>query len=265
MDNGIYNTVTENKELECGVDVLDKPDCGSDIFQQSENFSVTGNALAVLDYKNKQKTFGYKSYLFFKRAFDIVFSGLLILLLSWLYIILAVAVKVSDGGRVFFIHSRIGKNGKDIKIAKFRSMKKDAEKLSQSLSKKQLVEYKKEYKLNQDDDNRITKLGKFLRKTSLDELPNFFAVFTGKISIVGPRPVLREEAYDKYGSDVDKFLSVKPGIVGWWAVNGRNNSTYCSGKRQALELYYVDKCSVWFDLKILLKAVVCVFKRTGAK
>lgn len=264
MDNGVFNTVTEDEKTKGGVDVLDKPRIGSDIEEKPEKISVS-DAADFSDIRKRQKTFGYKSYLFFKRTFDIVFSGLLILLLSWLYIILAVAVKISDGGRVFFVHSRVGKNGKNIKIAKFRSMKKNAENLKESLSEEQLAEYKKEYKLEQDDDNRITKLGKFLRKTSLDELPNFFAVFTGKISIVGPRPLLRDEAYDKYGKDVEKLLSVKPGIVGWWAVNGRNNRTYCSGERQALELYYVDKCSIWFDLKIILKAVVCVFKRTGAK
>ena len=125
--------------------------------------------------------------------------------------------------------------------------------------------YEKGGVASREEDSRITKVGKFLRKTSLDELPNFFAVFTGKISIVGPRPVLREEAEDKYGKDMDKLLSVKPGIVGWWAVNGRNNRTYCSGERQALELYYVDKCSLWFDLKIMFKAVGCVFSRKGAK
>lgn len=263
MDNGILNTITEDKGKQGGVDVLDKPEHG--LNHTEEPISAPLFDGFETEYLKKQKRFGYKCYLFFKRVFDLLFSGLLILLLSWLYLILAIAVKVSDGGKVFFIHSRIGKNGKDIKIAKFRSMKKNAENLKESLSEEQIAEYKKEYKLEQNDDNRITKLGKVLRKTSLDELPNFFAVFTGKISIVGPRPVLREEAYDKYGNDVNKFLSVKPGIVGWWAVNGRNNSTYCSGKRQALELYYVDKCSVWFDLKILLKAVVCVFKRIGAK
>lgn len=217
------------------------------------------------DYILRQKTFGYKNYLFVKRTFDVIFSGLVILLLSWLFIIIAIMIKVSDGGKVFFLHTRIGKNGKDIKIVKFRSMKNGADKLKESLTAEEIAEYKKEYKLESDDDKRITKLGKFLRKTSLDELPNLFSVFVGKISIVGPRPVLREEAFDKYGKDADKFLSVKPGMVGWWAINGRNNRTYCSGERQALELYYVDKCSLWFDFKILCKTVGCVFKRTGAK
>lgn len=261
----MLNTIAEDKADKGGVDLLDKSKKVSEVNEATEGFSASESVSGNSDYTKRQKTFGYGSYLFFKRAFDIIFSGLLILLLSWLYIILAIAVKVSDGGKVFFSHSRIGKKGKDIKIAKFRSMKKDADNLKESLTSEQLIEYKKEYKLEQEDDSRITKLGKFLRKTSLDELPNFFAVFTGKISIVGPRPVLREEAYDKYGADVDKLLSVKPGIVGWWAVNGRNNRTYSSGERQALELYYVDKCSLWFDLKILFKAVGCVFKRTGAK
>lgn len=214
------------------------------------------------DYVLRQKTFGYKLYLFFKRAFDIVFSGLLIILLSWLYLIIAITVKLSDGGKVFYVQTRVGKNGKTVKIAKFRSMRKDADKIEDNLSYEQCAAYKKEYKL--EDDPRITKLGEFLRKTSLDELPNIFAVFTGKISFVGPRPLLRCEAYEKYGKDADKLLSVKPGMVGWWAVNGRNNRTYDSGERQNLELFYVDKCSIWLDIKIMLKAVVCVFKRTGA-
>ncbi len=225
--------------------------------------AVYGATEKTPDYVLRQKTFRYKSYLFFKRAFDIFVSGLAIILLSWLLLILAIVVKVSDGGSVFFTHKRVGKNGKEIKIAKFRSMKKDADKLNDSLSVEEVEDYKKEYKL--DNDPRITKVGKFLRKTSLDELPNLFAVFSGKISIVGPRPLLRCEVYEKYGKDADKLLSVKPGMTGWWAVNGRNGVSYLDGERQRLELYYVDRCSLWFDFKIMIKTVFCVFKRKGAK
>lgn len=247
------------KETTMGIETEEK-----DILVDTENaeLSLYGARPVAPDYVLRQKTFGYKTYLFFKRTFDIILSGLLIILLSWLYLLIALTVKISDGGKVFYVQKRVGKNGKEIRIAKFRSMRKDADKIEDSLSAEQCAEYKKEYKL--EDDPRITKLGRFLRKTSLDELPNIFAVFTGRISFVGPRPLLRCEAYEKYGKDTDKLLSVKPGMVGWWAVNGRNNRTYDSGERQALELYYVDKCSAWLDIKIMLKTVVCVFKRTGA-
>ncbi|MBE6702196.1 MAG: sugar transferase [Ruminococcaceae bacterium] len=205
----------------------------------------------------------YICYLFIKRTFDIVSSALFILLFSWLYIILALLVKCGDGGRVFYKHKRVGKNGKDIYLRKFRSMVKDADKIQLQLTPEQQEQYAREYKV--DDDPRITKLGKFLRKTSLDELPNIFAVFVGHISMIGPRPIMREEAEAKYGEDVEKLLSVKPGMIGWWVANGRSNCTYESGQRQKLELYYVDHCSVWLDIKILFKTVIKVIKRDGAK
>lgn len=210
-----------------------------------------------------RRGFGYGCYLFVKRTFDLVSSGLFLIVFSWLYLILAVCVKCSDGGPVFYRHKRVGKGGKEIYIPKFRSMKKNADKLEDMLTPEQLEQYRREYKI--DDDPRITKLGKFLRKTSLDELPNVWAIFTGKISVIGPRPLMREEVDEKYGADARKLLSVKPGMIGWWAANGRSNCTYESGERQKLELYYVDHCSIGLDLKIIFKTIVGVFKRTGAK
>ena len=206
---------------------------------------------------------GYRCYLFFKRAFDIVASGLFLIVFSWLYLILAICVKCSDGGPVFYRHPRVGKNGKTIYIPKFRSMKKNADRLEDMLTPEQLAQYKREYKI--DNDPRITKLGSFLRKTSLDELPNVWAIFTGAISVIGPRPLMREEVEEKYGADAKKLLSVKPGMIGWWAANGRSNCTYESGERQKLELYYVDHCSVGLDIKIIFKTIAGVFRRTGAK
>ena len=210
-----------------------------------------------------RKGFRYGCYLFVKRTFDIISSGLFLLIFSWLYLILAVCVKCSDGGPVFYKHERVGKNGKKIYIPKFRSMKKNADKLENMLTPEQLEQYKREYKL--DDDPRVTKLGKFLRKTSLDELPNIWAIFTGKISVIGPRPLVKKEIEEKFGEDADKLLSVKPGMIGWWAANGRSNCTYESGERQKLELYYVEHCSVGLDFKIIFKTMIGVFKRTGAK
>ncbi len=211
----------------------------------------------------KKKGFRYGCYLFVKRLFDFTASSLFILIFSWLYLILAIAVKCSDGGTVFYKHKRVGKNWKEIYIPKFRSMKKNADKLEDMLTPEQLEQYKREYKI--DNDPRITKLGKFLRKTSLDEFPNIFAIWLGCISVIGPRPLMKEEVIEKYGDDADKLLSVKPGMIGWWAANGRSNTTYESGERQKLELYYVDHCSVWLDIKIIFKTIVGVFRRTGAK
>ena len=211
----------------------------------------------------KRKGFRYGCYLFVKRSFDIISSGLLLLLLSWLFLILAIIVKCSDGGPVFYRHERVGKNGKKIYIPKFRSMKLNADKLENMLTPEQLEQYRREYKI--DNDPRVTKLGKFLRKTSLDELPNIWAIFIGSISVIGPRPLMREEVEEKYGDDAEKLLSVRPGMIGWWAANGRSNVTYESGERQKLELYYVDHCSIGLDLKIFFKTIVGVFKRTGAK
>lgn len=207
--------------------------------------------------------FRYGCYLFVKRSFDIFASGLFLIVFCWLYLILAVCVKCSDGGSVIYRHKRIGKNRKPIHISKFRSMKKNADQLENMLTPEQLEQYRREYKI--DNDPRITKIGNFLRKTSLDELPQVWDIFVGRISVVGPRPLMEREVNEKYGADGDKLLSVKPGMIGWWGCNGRSNTTYESGERQKLELYYVNHCSVWFDIKIIFKTIGSVFKRTGAQ
>lgn len=228
-----------------------------------------GGSAAGLERVSEAKPFvprrgaGYRCYLFFKRAFDIVASGLFLIVFSWLYLILAICVKCSDGGPVFYRHPRVGKNGKTIYIPKFRSMKKNADRLEDMLTPEEYARYKREYKI--DNDPRITKLGAFLRKTSLDELPNVWAIFTGAISVIGPRPIMQDEVKEKYGADAQKLLSVKPGMIGWWAANGRSNATYESGERQRLELYYVDHCSVGLDIKIIFRTILGVLRRTGAK
>ena len=203
------------------------------------------------------------AYRFVKRVCDIISSGLFLIVFSWLFIIISLIIKLGDGGKVIYKQPRIGKGGKHIYISKFRSMKPNADKLEDMLTPEQLEQYRREFKL--DNYPRITKIGKFLRKTSLDELPQVWDVFVGRLSVVGPRPLLEDELREKYGSDAQKLLSVKPGIIGWWAVNGRSNVTYESGERQRLELYYVDHCSLMFDAKILFKAIVSVVKRDGAK
>ena len=251
-----------------------QPEAAENGDTMSEEAAAANAALSVMPGEDEEpvpaepafvprKGFRYGCYRFVKRTFDIISSGLFLIIFSWLYLILAICVKCSDGGPVFYRHKRVGKNGKEIYIPKFRSMKKNADKLEDMLTPEQLEQYKREYKI--DNDPRITKLGKVLRKTSLDELPNIWAIFVGNISVIGPRPLMREEVDEKYGTDAEKLLSVKPGMIGWWAANGRNNCTYESGERQKLELYYVDHCSVWLDIKIIFKTIVGVFKRTGAK
>lgn len=212
---------------------------------------------------NQKKGLRYGTYLFVKRTFDVISSGLVLIVFSWLYIILALIVKCSDGGKVIYKHKRIGKNRKPIFVCKFRSMKENADKLEDVLTPEQLDQYKREFKI--ENDPRITKVGKFLRKTSLDELPQVWDIFVGRISVVGPRPLMEEEVNEKYGEDGDKLLSVKPGMIGWWACNGRSNTTYESGERQKMELYYVDHCSIWLDIKIIFKTIFGVIKRDGAK
>ena len=134
-------------------------------------------------------------FAFCKRLFDIVSSGLALIIFSWLFLILAIMVKCSSKGPVFYGHKRIGKNGEVFKVWKFRSMRNDLRPLEEVLTKEQLEEYKRDYKIT--NDPRITKVGKFLRKTSLDELPQLVNIFLGNMSVVGWRPVLKEEL-EKY-------------------------------------------------------------------
>ena len=210
----------------------------------------------------RKKGFRFGCYRFVKRSLDIFTSALFLIVFCWLYLLLAIIVKCSDGGKVVYRQERVGRYGKRIYLSKFRSMVKDSNDLEKYLTPEQIEELHRDYKV--DNDPRITKLGRFLRKTSLDELPNIWAIFTGKISVVGPRPLVRHEIAEKYGDNADKLLAVKPGLIGWWAVNGRSNTTYEHGERQALELYYVDHCSLWLDTKIFFKAIGKVFKRDGA-
>lgn len=201
-------------------------------------------------------------YYFFKRFLDIVISFIALALLWPVFLIISLAIKIDDGGKVFYCHQRVGLRGKPVKIFKYRSMMENADKIENILSPEQLEEYFREYKI--DNDPRITKVGNFLRKTSLDELPQLLNIFLGQLSIVGPRPVMKDEL-EHYGESVNDLLSVKPGLTGYWQAYARNNVTYESGERQKMELYYVNNQSMWFDVKIFFKTFVSVIKRDGAQ
>ena len=153
-----------------------------------------------------------KVYIKIKRVIDVILASVALILLSPLFAIIAIAIKIDSKGPVFFAHKRIGKNGKIIKLYKFRSMVINAEELIKSFTPEQMREYKENYKLT--NDPRITKVGKFLRKTSLDELPQLINIINGDLSIIGPRPVVADEL-EKYGGNKDKFLSVTPGLTGY--------------------------------------------------
>ena len=176
-------------------------------------------------------------------------------------------IAVKDNGPVFYMQKRIGKNGKEFKIYKYRTMcnkaqemVKDEETMKRYFTEEQIEEWKENFKI--EEDPRITKVGCFLRKTSLDEVPQVLNILKGELSIIGPRPVIGEEL-EKYEQNKEKFLSVTPGLTGYWAANGRSDTSY--EKRMEMELYYVDNMSFKLDLQIFFKTIISVLKREGAK
>ena len=191
------------------------------------------------------------------------FSLLGLIILSPVFLLIAILIKKEDHGNVFYKHKRIGHMNKDIYIYKFRSMTnkyKTFDEFYQTLSDEQKQEWDENFKL--ENDPRITKIGNFLRKTSLDELPQIINILKGDMSVIGPRPVVNDEI-EKYGNQKAKFLSVKPGLTGYWAANGRSATTY--EDRIKLELYYIDHCSLLLDIKIFFKTILSVLKKEGAK
>lgn len=194
-----------------------------------------------------------------KRLLDIIISIVGLIILSPLFLVLAIVIKLDSKGSVFFKHTRYGKNGKKFKMYKFRTMYENAQDIIKEFTPEQIKEWKENFKLK--DDPRITKVGKFLRKTSLDELPQIINIIKGDLSIIGPRPVIEEEL-EKYGDNKDKFLSVTPGLTGYWQANGRSSTTY--EQRMEMELYYIDNISPKLDIKIFFKTIESVIKKEGA-
>lgn len=222
---------------------------------EKANITDTSKAAASNTHSVKPKPI----YDFVKRVFDIVCSLIGLIVLSPVFIIISILIKTTSEGPVFFAHKRVGKGGKTIKIYKFRSMVTNAEELIKQFTPEQKAEYERNFKL--ENDPRVTKVGKFMRKTSLDELPQLINILKGDISVVGPRPVMDVET-QIYGNYRNMLLSVKPGLTGFWAANGRSHTTYT--RRRAMEIYYVKNRSVLLDLKIIFKTFISVFKREGA-
>lgn len=199
-------------------------------------------------------------YLLFKRVMDIFFSiiGMVLLLIAMIGIKIA-NVCNGDHGKLFYKHTRIGKDGKEFGLIKFRSMYEDADvRLKELLKDKK---YRKEWEEYQkfNDDPRITKVGKFIRKTSIDELPQFINVFKGDMSLVGPRPLVKGELESHGG--IKLYEQVKPGLTGWWAANGRSSINY--EDRLELEYYYVKNASLTLDLRCIFMTIATI--KRGAK
>jgi len=196
-----------------------------------------------------------------KRWFDIIASSLLLLLLSPLFALLVWKI-TRDSGPAIFGHVRVGQNRKPFKCLKFRTMVCNAEAVLTELldnDAESRAEWEQCFKLK--NDPRITCVGNFLRKTSLDELPQLWNVLKGEMSLVGPRPVVKDEL-TLYGNDLEYYLMAKPGMTGIWQISGRNNVDYDT--RVKMDSWYVKNWSLWSDIVILLKTIPGVFCRDGA-
>jgi len=215
-------------------------------------------------------------YLGLKRCFDLAASLCAGIVLLIPMAIIALVIMCKDFGNPFYVQERIGQNGRKLKIVKFRSMVRNADCLERMLTPEQLEIYYREFKL--DDDPRLIGycgpgsgercFGGMLRRTSLDELPQIIynILWKGDMSVVGPRPILPDELKRNYSAEEqERLLSVKPGLTGYWQAYARNDSTYESGGRQKMELFYVRNCSALFDLKIVFATVGAVLRKRGAK
>lgn len=200
-------------------------------------------------------------YHFFKRVTDIVISAIALIVLSPLILILAIIVFAQDGHSPFYRQVRIGLHGKPFRMYKFRSMIYNADKILEKDPKLYKKYVDNGFKLPEGEDPRITKIGTFLRKTSLDEIPQFLDVLIGEMSLVGPRPIVKKELVE-YGDRLEEFLSVKPGALGLWQATGRSNIGY--PERCEVELQYVENASYWYDIKIFCASCISILKKDGA-
>lgn len=197
-----------------------------------------------------------------KRVMDIVLAFPVLIFFSPLMLALAIAVKLGDPGTAIFVQVRCGRNGETFKCYKFRTMRLDADARLKHLLETDpaaRAEWDAYQKLR--NDPRVTFLGKFLRKSSLDELPQLFNILRGDMSVIGPRPITSGEIF-RYGSNFHYYSAVRPGVLGQWQVSGRNALTYA--ERVTMDVDYVRSWSMWSDAKILIKAIPVVFSGGGA-
>ena len=197
-------------------------------------------------------------YLFVKRVFDLIISSVLLITLSPLFLIIVIAIRLDSKGKAIYTQTRIGQNGKTFKLYKFRSMVIDADKILFELLENN-PEMKMEYDIHKKlvNDPRVTRVGKIIRKLSLDELPQLLNVFNGEMSLIGNRPYLEREIKDM-GRYYEDIVKTKPGITGYWQVNGRSKTTFKS--RCKMEADYSKKASLKLDMQIFLKTFKVLVK-----
>ena len=200
-----------------------------------------------------ESTRGFSFYEVIKRVIDVVCSFVGVLVLSPLFVVIAIIIKFTSKGPVFFSQKRVGRDGKEFKMYKFRSMVVNAEELKEKLAAQNEMSGPM-FKMK--DDPRVTKVGKFIRKTSIDELPQLFNVLKGDMSLVGPRPSLPKEVaqFDEW---MYRRLEVKPGLTCYWQVSGRNNIDFEDWMK--LDVKYVEERNLWIDIKLIFKTVGVLF------
>lgn len=226
---------------------------------EETNFNEVSNEKIYINYSVIFKL----TYMVFKRLFDLILSMFFcVLLLPVIMVVKMIYLLNGDNHSIIFKQKRIGKNGKNINIYKFRTMVPNAEKVLIEMLKED--KYREEWNLNQkfNNDPRITKIGNILRKTSLDELPQFLNVLKGDMALIGPRPLVPGEL-DNHNGNHSIYESIRPGITGWWACNGRSDITY--EERLRLEYYYIQNCSLHLDIKCIYKTIAIIVKKKGAK
>lgn len=204
-----------------------------------------------------------KTKLIWKRVFDIVFSVAVLVGLSPLFFLIGLSVFLTTGTNPIYSHKRVGRNGRPFKCYKFRSMVFNAELVLKELLDRDPVarkEWEETHKLKTDP--RVTLIGRFLRKTSLDELPQFYNVVIGDLSVVGPRAVVEEEIESHFKEQAKEIFKVRPGITGLWQVSGRSDVGY--SKRIELDKRYVNELSLVLDMKIVVKTIPIIFNAKGA-
>lgn len=193
-----------------------------------------------------------------KRFFDFIFALIALVIISPFFIVLMILVKLTSKGPIFYKHLRVGKFNKRFYLLKFRTMNVSNKALSEIFTPSQMEEYKIYSKVK--NDPRITRFGKFLRRSSLDELPQLFNILKGQMSFVGPRPMTLEEIEKIDLEDRGLFLKYVPGLTGYWAVNGRSSVSF--KKRIELEMFYVNNWSLWLDIKIFFKTFFVFFRNS---
>lgn len=224
----------------------------------SELFHVFRHEVLMLRVRNN---LARRSPVLLKRSFDLVIASFLLIMLSPLFVVFSWLIS-RDGSSAFYGHERVGRHGESFLCYKFRTMVSNSEeRLKEILEKDEDArkDWERDFKLKKDP--RVTKIGEFLRRTSLDELPQLWNVLKGEMSLVGPRPIVKEELV-RYGDQLYLYLEVRPGMTGLWQISGRNDTGY--EQRVSLDAWYTRNWSIWYDIVILLKTIPAVMKSKGA-